>query len=113
LARPKGLEPLTGGLETQSRASQGDAVDVDSRGYDTRSDANAHGGPSSSAQMGQLAPADPVEAALAEAVALAARAGQWTAVEVLSRELAARRLAASSPDVPSLEAERARRERQK
>jgi len=56
---------------------------------------------------------DPIEAALAEAVTLAARAGQWTTVEVLSRELAARRLARVSPDVPTLDAERAKRERER
>jgi hypothetical protein len=55
--------------------------------------------------------ADPVETALAEAVALAARAGQWSTVEILSRELGARRLARSAPDVLNLDAERARREK--
>jgi hypothetical protein len=86
----------------------------------TRSDAKAPFGKFSEGVEGQNLPAeapqsstDPVEAALAEAVSLAARAGQWGTVEILSRELAARRLAASSPEVPSLEAERARRERQK
>jgi hypothetical protein len=86
----------------------------------TGSDAKAPFGKFSERVEGQNLPAeaprasaDPIEVALAEAVALAARAGQWTAVEVLSRELAARRLAASSPEVTSLEAERARRERQK
>jgi hypothetical protein len=54
---------------------------------------------------------DPVEAALAEAVSLAARASQWETVNVLSRELAARRLARVSPEVTSLDSERARRER--
>ncbi|MCA8978422.1 MAG: hypothetical protein KDC14_00235 [Planctomycetes bacterium] len=38
----------------------------------------------------RTAPSD-VELALAEALALAARAGQWSAVELLTRELAARR----------------------
>ena len=36
-------------------------------------------------------PTDPVEAALADALSKAAAAGQWTAVEALSRELGARR----------------------
>jgi hypothetical protein len=56
-------------------------------------------------------PLDPVEAALSDALKLAASAGQWTTVEVLSRELAARRLARTAPEVATLEGERARRER--
>jgi hypothetical protein len=60
----------------------------------------------------ELLPAsDPVEAALAEAVKLASLAGQWDVVSVLARELSARRLARESPAVPSVELERARRER--
>src|SRR5690606_2540598 len=51
-------------------------------------------------------PADPVEAALAEAIALAAKSQQWGTVETLSRELSARRLARTSPDVATLEGRR-------
>jgi integrase len=50
---------------------------------------------------------DPVEAALAEALRRASDASQWSAVEVLSRELTARREARSG--VVDLEAERKRR----
>ena len=57
-----------------------------------------------------MAQVDSVEEALGVALKLAAEAGQWTAVEVLSRELAARRLARTAPDVASLEAERVRRD---
>jgi len=58
-----------------------------------------------------LAQVDPVERALAEALTLAAQAGRFETVEVLSRELAARRLARTAPTVTTLEAERARREK--
>jgi hypothetical protein len=54
-------------------------------------------------------PADAVEVALSNALALAADAGQWATVETLSRELGARRLARSAPTVPTLEVERAKR----
>jgi hypothetical protein len=58
-----------------------------------------------------LAQADPVERALADALALAAQAGRFGTVEVLSRELTARRLARTSPAVTSLDAGRAKRSR--
>jgi hypothetical protein len=54
---------------------------------------------------------DPVEQALADALTLAAQAGRFDTVEVLSRDLTVRRLARVAPDVPSLEAERAKRSR--
>ena len=50
---------------------------------------------------------DPVELALATALEQAAQAQQWQTVEVLSRELTARREARAA--VVSLDAERARR----
>ena len=56
-------------------------------------------------------PADPVEAALAEAVRLAAQAGEWTVVAELGRELAERRRARQAPAISSLDARRAKRER--
>lgn len=49
---------------------------------------------------------DPVEVDLAETILLAGKAKQWTTVEILSRELSARRLARTSPDVATLEARR-------
>ena len=52
---------------------------------------------------------DPVEAAFSDALRLAAAAGQWTTVEVLSRELAARRHARTAPEVPTLHGARAKR----
>jgi hypothetical protein len=58
-----------------------------------------------------LAHPDPVEAALAEALMLAAKAGRFETVEVLSRELAARRLSRTAPSVPTLDAERAKRKK--
>jgi DNA primase len=58
-----------------------------------------------------LAHEDSVEHALGVALRLAAEARQWTAVEVLSRELAARRLARTEPAMATLEAERAKREK--
>ena len=54
---------------------------------------------------------DEVERALADALRLASQAGQWTTVEVLSRELSARRLARTAPSVPTIEGERAKRGR--
>jgi hypothetical protein len=50
-----------------------------------------------------------VEVALADALTKAAAAGQWTTVEVLSRELEARRKARAN--VVELDAARRRRER--
>lgn len=50
---------------------------------------------------------DVVEAALAGALERAAAAGQWSTVEVLSRELTARREARAG--VVSIQAERAKR----
>jgi hypothetical protein len=52
---------------------------------------------------------DPVEAALARAITLASEAGQWDTVATLSRELSARRLARSAPDVASIETAREKR----
>jgi hypothetical protein len=52
---------------------------------------------------------NPVEAALAEALTRASAAGQWTTVELLARELEARRKARGA--VVDLEAERAKRGR--
>jgi hypothetical protein len=53
--------------------------------------------------------ADPVEAALADALTKASAAGQWTVVETLSRELTARREARAG--VVTLDVERAKRGR--
>jgi hypothetical protein len=53
--------------------------------------------------------ADPVEAALGEAIALAAKAGRWDAVTELGRVLAERRRSAPAPGVASLDAVRAKR----
>jgi hypothetical protein len=54
---------------------------------------------------------DPVEIALARAVALAAEAGEWTTVAELSRELGERRRARTAPAVTSLEEAREKRGR--
>jgi hypothetical protein len=53
---------------------------------------------------------DPVEAALAVALEGAARAGQWTTVEILTRELEARRR--SRAGVVDLERARAKKRRE-
>jgi hypothetical protein len=55
-------------------------------------------------------PADPVEAALGEAIALAAKACQWQTVTELGRVLAERRRLVAAPAVASLEAARAKRD---
>ena len=54
-----------------------------------------------------LAIRDPIEAALADALGRAAAASQWSTVEILSRELQARREGRAG--VVDLEAERKRR----
>ncbi len=54
---------------------------------------------------------DPVEQALGDAVLLAAQAGQWETVALLSRELGARRLAREAPNVSRVDVERIRRGR--
>jgi hypothetical protein len=56
-------------------------------------------------------PTDAVEAALAQAVALAAKAEQWTVVAELGRELAERRRARQAPAIASIDAARAKRDR--
>jgi hypothetical protein len=61
----------------------------------------------------ELAQVDSVEEALGVALKLAAEAGQWGAVETLSRELGERRRARTAPAVASLEAERAKRDRKR
>ena len=63
--------------------------------------------PPPDAGMGSIA--DPVEQAIATALERASAAGQWTAVEVLARELEARRKARAG--VVELDAERRKRER--
>jgi voltage-gated potassium channel Kch len=50
------------------------------------------------------------ERALSESILRAARAEVWEVVQSLTAELRARRLARVAPDVPSLEAERAKRD---
>lgn len=82
---------------------------------DTTTDTNEHGGPGGSEGVGhdlaQGGPAiDPVEEALARAIELASNAGQWDVVSTLSRELSARRLSRTAPEVTTLEGERAKRE---
>ena len=68
----------------------GDAREPVSADSDTRGDTEKHEGPPGSVGVGQeLAQVDPVERALADALTLAAQAGRFDTVEVLSRELAA------------------------
>jgi len=91
----------------------GDAREPVSADSDTRGDTEKHEGPPGSVGVGQeLAQVDPVERALADALTLAAQAGRFDTVEVLSRELAARRLTRTAPAVASLETERAKRRSQ-
>jgi hypothetical protein len=73
-------------------------------------DEHGHASTSEGSLESSSTEADPIEAALAEAVRLAAHAGQWTTVETLSRELSARRLAGTEPTVTSLDAARRKRE---
>lgn len=55
---------------------------------------------------------DPVEAALARALDLAAQAGEWAVVSELGRQLEARRRERIAPEVSDLEAARRKRERE-
>jgi hypothetical protein len=73
---------------------------------DTRSDTEMHERPPSVAEL--VSESDPVELALATALERASAAGQWTAVEVLAREIEARRKARAG--VVQIEAGRRRRD---
>jgi hypothetical protein len=57
-----------------------------------------------------MAQVDPVEQALASAIAEAAEAHRFDVLPVLVKELEARRLARQAPEIVDLEAERRRRE---
>jgi hypothetical protein len=75
-----------------------------------------HGGPPPTPRVGQLSEAggpaaDPVEAALADAIAKAAAAGRYDVLPTLVSELEARRKARNA--VVDLDAERARRDGKK
>jgi hypothetical protein len=72
---------------------------------DTRSDTKEHERPPSASEL--VSQNDPVELALAVALERASAAGQWTAVEVLAREVEARRK--SRAGVVQLDDERRRR----
>jgi hypothetical protein len=52
---------------------------------------------------------DPVEAALARALELAAQAGEWAVVAELGRQLEARRRERAAPDVADIEDARRKR----
>jgi hypothetical protein len=58
-----------------------------------------------------VAQTDAVEAALAEAISLAAKASRFDVVAELGRELAERRRARQAPAIASIDAARAKRER--
>jgi len=74
---------------------------------DTRSDAGEHQRPPAAPDL--VSESDPVELALATALERASAAGQWTAVEVLAREVEARRKARAG--VVQLDDERRKRDR--
>jgi hypothetical protein len=91
---PPGLEPgryfYRGILSRTGADVTGHEDDVAPR-VDTRSDTEMHERPPSVAEL--VSETDPVELALATALERASAAGQWTAVEVLARELEGRRRA--------------------
>jgi hypothetical protein len=114
--------PTRGFSETDEQVAS-DVPQGNFPGSDTRDDATDHVGPPlgppSAEEFREGGPEireggptenDPVELALGRAIALASEAGEWTAVVELGRELAARRRARTAPDVPSIEAARAKRE---
>jgi hypothetical protein len=74
---------------------------------DTRNDTDAHERPPDVADP--VSESDPVELALATALERASAAGQWTTVEVLAREIEARRKARTG--VVVLDTERRKRDR--
>lgn len=104
IASPRGFEPENGDHDV--------ARPEETTGKDAGRDTTAHdAGEPSHDRPGPAPVSDPVEAALAKAVELAAAAGEWSAVAELGRELAARRLARQAPGVATLDAARERRRR--
>lgn len=94
ILRPTAPEAGEHGAEISAEPSAGEVTDERER-------------PPHDAGMGSAA--DPVEQAIATALERASAAGQWMAVEVLARELEARRKARAG--VVELDAERRKRER--
>jgi hypothetical protein len=91
------------GAETGGAAEKGSIESADDRAEQREETSPGQNGGESGGG------ADPVEAALADALTKAAVAGQWSVVEVLTGELKARRGARTN--VVSLDAELRRRER--
>jgi hypothetical protein len=98
---------------SDTRAENGSADDRSKEEKAPRPTRSGGVGQAPTPQVGQEL--DVVEAALAEALSKAAAAAQWTTVEVLSRELAARREAKASVVPPAgvvpLDVERQKRSR--
>jgi integrase len=86
-----GFEPRANGLRIPDAGSPSSAI-VENPQESTPGGApsSAVGGAAGQSRANEP-PADPVEQALADAIGKAAAAGQWSAVETLSRELTARR----------------------
>jgi hypothetical protein len=89
--------------QSEQRESAGGRI---SAAADAPGSAERHEGPPEAHDLGRTT--DPVDLALATAIERASAAGEWTAVEVLARQLDAHRKARSG--VVSLDAERARRD---
>jgi hypothetical protein len=107
---PPGLEP---GFHCWRGILSGTGADVTKHEddiapqVDVRIDAEMHQRPPALAEL--VSESDPVELAMATALERASAAGQWTAVEVLAREIEARRKARAG--VVQIEAGRRRRDR--
>jgi len=82
------------------KSEQASENSASSRNDDPGSHEIAPDRPSTGQSLGNPAvPGDPVEHAIAEALNRASEAGQWTVVEVLARELEARRRARTADNV--------------
>jgi hypothetical protein len=107
---PVGLEPTRSrdrGILSSTPASLTKHERDNTARDDTRSDTEVHERPPRAVEP--VSESDPVELALATALERASAAGQWTSVEVLAREIEARRK--SRTGVVILEAERRKRDR--
>ena len=107
---PSGLEPercFQRGILRRTGADVTKHEDDIAPQVDTRSDTEMHQRPPAVAEL--VSESDPVELAMATALERASAAGQWTAVEVLAREIEARRKARAG--VVQIEAGRRRRDR--
>lgn len=110
--RPRKAAVARVGLELPHSAAGGRKTRAFQGLDDAGSDANERSGPGGLGQTSALDAAgepDAIERALADALTRASAAGEWSTVAQLARELEARRVARSAPEVVSIAAARAKR----